>query len=105
MTNEIRPALTPEEWADALAWPHGLKDYLVRPAERIGYGDDAPSDLHRVAALALHGQPFGFTREDVTLLRESRTEFAASLRASDTDLDLLDSLAARIEALLPPEGK
>ena len=108
MTDTIEPALTPEEWADALAWPHGLKDYLVRPAERIGYGDDAPSDLHRVAALALHGlvvdgKPVGFTRDHVALIRDMAED--SNYYAEPTFAAQVDALAAIIEALLPPEGK
>jgi hypothetical protein len=71
-----------------------------------------PKQSHKLAALALHGQPFGFTRGDVKALR-----FLAELWVEDegpagegwrsTELlnaqSLAQSLAARIEALLPPE--
>lgn len=62
-----------------------------------------PEDCHKLAALALHGQPFGFSHEDVGFLR-SRCFFeshgigcgdeAGKCRYCD--------LADRIAALLPP---
>ena len=88
MTDRISPALTPEEWADVLAVGAcvALTHAKTRKAE---------------AAILLYGQPFGFTREDVVMLRcvevvcrrESLVEPASSMA----------SLADRIAALLPPE--
>lgn len=67
---------------------------------------------HGLAALCLHGQPFGFTREDVqdvqAAIREVRMNIGAKLynpedvptiRALE---DRLLALADRIAALLPP---
>ena len=53
-----------------------------------------------LAAFALHAQPFGFTREDAAAVRRA----AEAVQGGTTGLDaeLLESLAARIEALLPP---
>jgi hypothetical protein len=48
----IAPAMSPEEWTEALSWPHGVKDYIVGPAERVGYGDDSCADMARLIALA-----------------------------------------------------
>jgi len=48
----IPPALTAKEWSEALAWRFGITDYLVRPAELLGGGQNSPSDLARVIALA-----------------------------------------------------
>jgi len=56
--------------------------------------------LHQAAALALHGQPFGFTREDVWHLRA----LLAVDALDDTARTRTLSLANRIAALLPPEG-
>lgn len=95
----MAPALTPDEWRDQIA--------------NCTKGD--PRVSHAVAALALHGQPFGFTRADVSELR------AAAKRAlersvdevgafAETDWTMLNTsnrlhaLADRIAALLPPEG-
>ena len=57
---------------------------------------------HAIAATALHGQPFGFTREDVALLREHFT-WDVTCDVSEGAARSGTSLADRIEALLPPE--
>lgn len=97
--NEIKPAMTPEEWAahsdegpvdGYIDWDAGVVDvnnHYVQEPERF---------RHALAALALHGQPFGFTWADVDLL----------MRVSDSD-DFwgdrrYDDLADRIASLLPP---
>lgn len=58
----------------------------------------------REVALALYGQPFGFTREDVKVIRAAipwiHQRWDESVRP---EMELLASLADRIEALLPPE--
>ena len=84
MTDEIKPALPAEEWAVYLGAPE-LVNRLIPAGQR-----------HGVAALALYGQPFGFTQEDVRLL--------ANLCRRELDgpeSDGLDSLVNRIAALLP----
>lgn len=98
MAEAISPALTPEEWAKQ-------RPFLYVTAEK----------RHEVAAVCLHGQPFGFTREDVAFLRTMAREF--SLQHAIINCSCLickrnrawgpeaTALAARIEALLPPEGK
>lgn len=68
------------------------------------------SQRHALAALCLYGQPFGFTREDLQLLREE-VEPAACDRAVypeehervSKEFAHLRNLADRIAALLPPE--
>lgn len=72
-------------------------------ADLVAYcinGAEAP-DFARAAALALHGQPFGFTQEDVTMLRlmPDGTGYA-----SIDDPQRYASLIARLAALLPPES-
>jgi len=87
-----QPALTPEEWARLLRVP----DWDDRPPVPIvpaafDYYERACrdlSDLHRIAAEVLHGQPFGFDWADVDGLRILAPE--------------LWDLADRIAALLPP---
>jgi|GEM_PF-5489211 len=73
-----------------------------------------PERQHGAAALALHAQPFGFTREDVLLVRALL--LAQDCRCANKELrrengcrDCADfmrarSLADRIEAFLPPEA-
>lgn len=84
------PALSPEQWGDAneraAVW-----GALMPPAER-----------HQVAALALHGQPFGFTWEDV----DDLTDIANAIKSEGSEWtdgyhERVRSLAQRIADLLP----
>ncbi len=120
--SEVKPALTPLEWAkrEYVQKEHAsdtgrrmnifaalYEGYASEPEEGevllVGpaHGHDAgicPAEArHAVAALALHGQPFGFTREDVHHLRvlEHTGIWPISVNSG--------SLADRIEALLPPK--
>lgn len=85
MTESIKPALTPGEWA-----------------EFLGNSTTAPTSsaralMHKHAALALYGQPFGFTNQDAADLH--------LLWQKSTDpkvLESLDRIIGRIDALLPP---
>ena len=100
----MKPALTPEEWAielaqeDAHGWPVG------DPRARVGFdGDSWHPKLHALAALCLHGQPFGFTREDVAFLRETTpADCGINGYTEKTARRRLANLADRIEALLAP---
>lgn len=78
-------ALTPEERRKHLLWAK----------------DEADADgwltIHGLAALALYGQPFGFTREDLRLLKHC--EASVGWKHEEE----VRNLADRIEALLPPE--
>lgn len=72
--------------------------------QRVGFErlpQPCDTECHAVAALALYGQPFGFTREDVKLLRDE-AEGEWNGEQMDVGRRLL-RLADRIEALLPPE--
>jgi hypothetical protein len=60
---------------------------------------------HKLAALALHGQPFGFTREDVDDCREAGDAATCGNALPDDLWGRMNNLAARIEAMLPPEVK
>lgn len=89
-TMKIKPALTAEGWARS--------ELLIDP-------EDDPKHRHQYAALALHGQPFGFTREDVENVRDTVSAIWSSV-PSDAAAPwgrAMESLADRIEALLPPE--
>lgn len=79
----IPPALTPDQWVDALE-----DDNLDR---LLAEGWCDRSSRHATAALNLHDQPFGFTWDDVRHLR---------LYAEEAPW--MDELASRIAALLPP---
>ena len=125
------PALTAEEWGE-FGWdledhpqerqsePYGWKDgetaaVWANASRSILYLDDGCETVrvkgsgqrHGLAALCLHNQPFGFTREDVTMLGVAvmlaKAEGAGL--ASDTLASCLADIAARVEALLPQEDK
>ena len=104
----MRPALTPEEWRKRDAHPYHavLVDFGrcgCGQARIVNLYDPSvePKQGHKLAALALDGQPFGFTREDLTTLREAVAYDPTVGWLSER----LESLATRIEALLPPEPK
>jgi len=100
--SSIIPALMAEKWAQ-------LARHLEQPNRTVADWDDSlsrdPSENHRLAALALHGHPFGFTHEDVTTLRELAKD-AKFRKIGNGTMKLsiaLTGLADRIAALLPPE--
>lgn len=112
MSEGIRPALTPEEWAEGSS---GLVEIdrdgwlVVRyPNDEDGYSEIILDNAHGAAALCLYGQPFGFTWDDVDTLRheasylhEAANRDAKYPVVSEYGADL-ESLAARLAALLPP---
>lgn len=125
MSDEIKPALQPHEWDGGETWyPIVALRTTNGGAVSVWDGkitDDSqfvtvPNDYrHALAALALHGQSFGFTHEDVTLLRdvlsgphdtaieedEGHSWEVSCGEDHDARTRRLD-LAARIAALLPP---
>lgn len=96
MNEPIEPALTPEEWAE-IAPGDGLWDRW-EAVWQDEFGAHAPE--HAMAALCLHGQPFGFTHEDVRKLRDMPD---GTGYASIDDPEWFASLLDRVRALLPPE--
>lgn len=106
--NEIKPAMSPEEWKQGETGDGQVfrtpRSWVSDPdalwVSDESHGSTRVKDRHATAALCLHGQPFGFTWEDVSLLRDE----AAS--AADRDMGgmyrALNNLADRIAALLPP---
>lgn len=142
MSEPITPALTPDEWAGigyglTLQFPpldigayrsSDPGEYTAVPAVRSSRVDT--EWRHAWAALALHGQPFVFTQEDVQLLHDYATLDVSRARhilgqlsdpqaGIETGLELArlegaarrlaahadhcTSLAARIASLLPPQ--
>jgi hypothetical protein len=99
--SDVKPALPKEQ----------LEKLRKMVAEKM-----VQTTLQQVAASCLFGQTFGFSREDVELLREAAEaihfgtqEEVGLLTRKDAkemrvDRDNLSSLADRIEALLPPAG-
>lgn len=118
-TPSIRPALTPEEWAKR--WVD-CGDMAVRVREGaldLSWGasrydemtvDATAADQLKLAARILHSHPQGFTREDVDFLHSfgqwcrKHGPFAMGIDGVAYGEEWPESLAARIEALLPPEG-
>lgn len=108
----MRAALTKEDWASAAVLfgdrgaarlhAHGLSidELTVRPG----------GEMHALAALALHGQPFGFTWEDVDAIYRimgaaedpSRWYGATTVEDRAAVEHAASRAAARIAALLPP---
>ena len=98
--SDVKPAMTGEEWAKKQIDGFSVSLVLDNDGElklwiaaREPGGFIVISRRDALAALCLHGEPFGFTREDVERLR-----YLARFE------DGLDTIADRIEALLPPEG-
>jgi len=91
----IKPALTREEWAHVTQETHEQADAFWENA----WGEQC--ERHETAARALLGQPFGFTREDVQLLRDIEGDLN-HMHWGTREVKVM-RLADRIEALLPPE--
>lgn len=106
MSGRIKPAMSAEEWehrgAPGAAWIDERGDLLQAHDEY-----DAPIERrHALAALALYGQPFGFTRADVNLLEDVARRDEGEYGPDEGDPGYptaLRDLADRIAALLPSE--
>jgi hypothetical protein len=117
--SEIRRALTAEEWVGEDGYARYDMGYGIvmmddGGATTIELGDDAGFCLvgghrHALAALCLHEQSFGFTREDVdhlrAMARSTVTHGHGDYGPPDQYNPWITSLADRIEALLPPEDE
>lgn len=98
----IKPALTPEEWEvhgdQAMVTEHWCE--MVLRGRKTTWEERT----HALAALCLHGQSFGFTREgDVKLLQGILWHLTATNQLTPEARRHLAHLTDRIEALLPPE--
>jgi hypothetical protein len=131
MTDSIPPALTPDEWAaleqfepvrrgqyEVRRWRQGKKTgYSVSEADWDPEGSFLsldPEIAAPTAALCLHAQPFGFTREDVEAVNYEANELhhwahdaesEAEMHAMNERCNRLVRLRDKIAALLPPESK
>ncbi len=104
--SEVKNALSAEGWAGFIAgdsdWVRPGTDGLV--ALSVGDGLFNPWNADSLAAMALHGQPFGFTNQDVRELRGRGDEADIGMMPGEKPgWGALHSIADRIEALLPPE--
>lgn len=108
----VSPALSPEEWATILQGkqvrrPNHFELFMdevwgvVVGNTGVAVPGIHDAERHALAALALYGQPFGFTREDVDLVMEMMFNLSPIIRDPAFDADAR-SLASRITALLPP---
>lgn len=129
MSQQLASALTLEEWEtkDYRQSPRVLDEWARQKPERraeddpneyvakLGLSYDGcviamnrahdtvlvpPPARAALAAFALHEQVFGFTRQDAGAVR--RAAKATPAGSSEFDAERLQSLATRIEALLPP---
>lgn len=112
----IEPALTAEQWKNG--WVYAQDEPGASSGEHVHRHANDPSSVcvaslmshacvsdpgckHALAALCLDGEPFGFTREDLSLLRTALAVWPNL--GSHTEAELT-SLIKRIEALVPPEA-
>ena len=114
------PALTPEEWVKwsaptrfrsldrTIDDPNELycriskEGLLVIPDAHFEWAVNGRA-RHALAALALHGQEFGFRREDVEDCRDAGDAATCGKAYPDDLWARMNRLADRIEALLPPQ--
>lgn len=103
VSDDVKPALTPEEWAeiadDPEWWADRMQEAAHAASQHLMTYLANPYRHHALAALALYGQPFGFTRDDVAYIRAA----ANALFLPNAFVKPLESAAKRIESLLPPE--
>lgn len=109
MSDEIRPALTPEEWEGARGGD--ARSRLCETANYVQYHVREQAAAEYVEAMALANEaipdshPHKITRADVALLElASRRLDMGSEFGFDPDVADLRLLAAKLAALLPPEG-
>lgn len=107
--SKIKPALTAEEWRHVAKAAVG--DYNMAPMIHGVYAyyinDGAAPQLNRpeaLAALCLHGQPFGFTWEDVDVIRAAHPLPGEPIQESYNPYAMWE-IADRIAALLPPRAE
>lgn len=95
----VDPALTPSEWADLRYRAAGGEARVDPDGTLQAEGGFGMEERRALAALALQGEPFGFTWSDVEFIRCAA--LADDLHSPD-DWFILQRLGERIAALLPP---
>lgn len=122
MPYDVKPALTAEEWRSAYgSFRDGkryasvdgvLHVYLRASGDNEVHHSVIGHERHALAAMALDGQPFGFTWEMVDALRKAvdalyveATEYMTVVErwnVETPEMQLASEAADRIAALLPP---
>ena len=110
---DVAPALTPKQWERLSFSPIANPDVSGGIQVVAGtYAGDVPvAGRHALAALALHGQPFGFTHAHVRGIlavlagaADPSAWFGATSPLDREEAEALAEEAAKlIAALLPPE--
>lgn len=95
----VDAALSAEEWADKRARAAGGEARIDEDGALRAKGTFGVGERRALAALSLHGAPFGFTWDDVDFIRAA--VLANDLHSPD-DWFVLQRIAGRIAALLPP---
>jgi hypothetical protein len=115
----LMPALTAQQWHErnqigAIWLDNGTLD-VIAPDKGWGYmelrgnpeHELKDKDRHAMAALCLCGQPFGFVQQDVETLKRAcinNRDDVPPICGDEGRLCRVCSIAARIEALLPPNS-
>ena len=100
---DVKPALTPEEWARGENDDEHQIEIREEGPYIIGAGGLGPENCHALAALCLHEQLFGFTRDDLAALQRVLQSGLCWEIDANWGCGHLRSLTDRISALLPPE--
>lgn len=107
--SEVKPALTPEEWIAVYdegvdlgsgyvicGYEDGLS--IFEWSERVGVSGER--QCRAVAAVALRGQPCGFTHEMLEDVRNAAEDYRTHRREGMARA--MDAVADQIASLLPP---
>jgi len=101
MSDELKPALTPEEWRAA------LDNVFVLQAMALEAVSPERGNAVRGIALLNAALPddssYKITRKDVYVMECAASAIRAEYGSDDEDALELDRLAAKLNALLPPE--
>lgn len=98
MSDDVKPALTASEWAQA----GGFRMPFVYDVI-FGRGKTDGEYRHAHAAVALYGQPFGFDDEDRALLYLLAEVLPNRGNIAEEHVARIKTMADKVAALLPPE--
>jgi len=107
----MKPALTRDQWSNgevaigSIDLSHSDEGLHIAQGNEIVIDGADQAARHAIAAVMLHGQPGGFTREDVGYLRMMTEQFQHTEGVYTLMVNQCRGLADRIEALLPPEDE